>query len=342
MPVSSRPPDHDALMRIPRLVPTAAGVAAVTVLALVRLAAPDASAGTAAGTGAAADGVPPLTLSVPAQAYRTGCAGAPVTSTVSLPAGSTFTVRARIDGLPSAGTTGTVTRTGTATASPTTWTTAVPACLTVGRHSVTAVLTPTAPPPDAPDAPDAPLPAPVTVTAPFTVTPAPAAVTIAATPTRAVTGGRMTVKGAATWTDGRVRRALSGARVTLQYRAVGSATWRTFARPVAPRGAYSVAWTLPTRTSVDLRAGLTATPRTRAASSRLARVTRVAPPAPVPLVRYPSCAVLNARHPHGVGLPTARDRTSGTPVTTFLRNAALYRLNTGRDRDRDGIACERR
>ena len=36
------------------------------------------------------------------------------------------------------------------------------------------------------------------------------------------------------------------------------------------------------------------------------------------------------------------DHTSGTPVTTLVRDAATYRLNPGRDRDRDGIACEKR
>jgi hypothetical protein len=55
-------------------------------------------------------------------------------------------------------------------------------------------------------------------------------------------------------------------------------------------------------------------------------------------------------YPHGVGLPGARDRTSGTPVTTFVRSTVGYRMNDGRvrsrgqydlDRDNDGIACER-
>ena len=44
----------------------------------------------------------------------------------------------------------------------------------------------------------------------------------------------------------------------------------------------------------------------------------------------------------GVGLPGAADHTSGAPVTTFTRDAATYRLNTGRDRDKDKIACEKR
>jgi hypothetical protein len=41
----------------------------------------------------------------------------------------------------------------------------------------------------------------------------------------------------------------------------------------------------------------------------------------------------------------ARDKTSGTPVTSFKRSNALYntsmRNNKGLDRDKDGIACEK-
>ena len=57
--------------------------------------------------------------------------------------------------------------------------------------------------------------------------------------------------------------------------------------------------------------------------------------------RYATCKALNARYPHGVGLPGARDRTSGAPVTTFTRNRAVYLANIGRDRDKDKIACEK-
>lgn len=62
---------------------------------------------------------------------------------------------------------------------------------------------------------------------------------------------------------------------------------------------------------------------------------------------YPDCAHLTAHYPHGTGRPGAKDRTSGTPVTAFLPDAALYSRNDGGagehdlDRDNDGIACER-
>jgi Excalibur calcium-binding domain len=39
---------------------------------------------------------------------------------------------------------------------------------------------------------------------------------------------------------------------------------------------------------------------------------------------------------------SARDHTSGTPVTNFKRSAKLYRQNKGLDRDGDHIACEKR
>jgi uncharacterized protein YkwD len=72
---------------------------------------------------------------------------------------------------------------------------------------------------------------------------------------------------------------------------------------------------------------------------------------PIKLKSYKNCSALNNDYPHGVGLPDAVDSTSGTPVTNFLHNAALYRYNDGAndhpgekdlDRDNDGIACEQR
>jgi Excalibur calcium-binding domain len=57
--------------------------------------------------------------------------------------------------------------------------------------------------------------------------------------------------------------------------------------------------------------------------------------------KFPNCAALNKRFSHGVGLPGARDRTSGEPVTNFRRSRPLYRANRHLDRDRDRIACEK-
>jgi hypothetical protein len=57
---------------------------------------------------------------------------------------------------------------------------------------------------------------------------------------------------------------------------------------------------------------------------------------------YKNCTALNKVYPHGVGRVGARDKTSGTPVTNFKVSNSLYRANSGRDRDRDGVACEKR
>ncbi|MBD0861966.1 excalibur calcium-binding domain-containing protein [Gordonia sp. zg691] len=57
---------------------------------------------------------------------------------------------------------------------------------------------------------------------------------------------------------------------------------------------------------------------------------------------YANCSALNADYPHGVGEPGAVDSTSGTPVTGFTVDQALYDANDESDRDGDGIACEKR
>ncbi|WP_419216329.1 excalibur calcium-binding domain-containing protein [Gordonia sp. CPCC 205333] len=56
---------------------------------------------------------------------------------------------------------------------------------------------------------------------------------------------------------------------------------------------------------------------------------------------YSNCAALNGDYPHGVGKAGATDSTSGTPVTDFTVDNDLYSANTARDRDDDGIACEK-
>jgi Excalibur calcium-binding domain len=60
---------------------------------------------------------------------------------------------------------------------------------------------------------------------------------------------------------------------------------------------------------------------------------------------YKNCTAVNKKYPHGIGRAHAYDKTSGTPVTTFVRSDRLYRLamsyNAGLDRDKDGIACEK-
>ena len=68
-------------------------------------------------------------------------------------------------------------------------------------------------------------------------------------------------------------------------------------------------------------------------------------PAAIPAA-YKNCTALNKKYPHGLGRANARDKTSGTPVTTFKRSTKLYNLamshNKRLDGDKDGIACEKK
>jgi excalibur calcium-binding domain-containing protein len=61
---------------------------------------------------------------------------------------------------------------------------------------------------------------------------------------------------------------------------------------------------------------------------------------------YRNCGALNTKYPHGLGRANARDHPSGTPVTNFKRSTRLYKVaisyNRGLDRDKDGIACEKK
>jgi len=86
----------------------------------------------------------------------------------------------------------------------------------------------------------------------------------------------------------------------------------------------------------------------QAADAAAAQAVPTAPPAPAApstsIVAFANCAQLNGVYPHGVGRPGAVDQVSGgsAGVTTFDRDAAVYGANTGRDRDKDGVACEKK
>ncbi len=62
--------------------------------------------------------------------------------------------------------------------------------------------------------------------------------------------------------------------------------------------------------------------------------------------KFKNCTALNKVYKHGVGKSNAHDRTSGTPVTNFKHSTKLYKkiigYRKGLDRDKDGIACEKR
>lgn len=75
-----------------------------------------------------------------------------------------------------------------------------------------------------------------------------------------------------------------------------------------------------------------------------ASVMLAAPPSHAGSV-FENCTALNKKYPHGVGKKGAKDKTSGTPVTTFKRSTKLYKkamkANSRLDGDKDGIACEK-
>jgi hypothetical protein len=62
--------------------------------------------------------------------------------------------------------------------------------------------------------------------------------------------------------------------------------------------------------------------------------------------KFKNCTAMNKVYKHGVGKKGAKDHTSGKKVTNFKHDTALYkkiiRYRSGLDRDKDGIACEKR
>ena len=67
-------------------------------------------------------------------------------------------------------------------------------------------------------------------------------------------------------------------------------------------------------------------------------------PADAAATRYKNCTALNKNYKHGVAKKGARDKVKGStkPVTNFTVNTAVYNANTKLDRDKDGVACEKR
>jgi cytochrome c2 len=56
---------------------------------------------------------------------------------------------------------------------------------------------------------------------------------------------------------------------------------------------------------------------------------------------FANCTAMHRTYAHGVGRLHAHDHvTSGRPVTNFKHSNALYRANSGSDRDGDHVACE--
>ncbi|MBU2662779.1 excalibur calcium-binding domain-containing protein [Actinoplanes bogorensis] len=65
--------------------------------------------------------------------------------------------------------------------------------------------------------------------------------------------------------------------------------------------------------------------------------------APKP-VKYKNCTALNKVYKHGVAKLGGKDKVAkgAKPVTNFTVYTAVYKLNTKLDRDKDGVACEKK
>ncbi|MFI7079094.1 excalibur calcium-binding domain-containing protein [Micromonospora sp. NPDC049903] len=70
----------------------------------------------------------------------------------------------------------------------------------------------------------------------------------------------------------------------------------------------------------------------------------VVSPAQAAPTKFKNCTALNKKYRHGVGKKGARDKVRGRtkPVTNFTVSTAIYKANTKLDRDKDGVACEKR
>ncbi|RIV41282.1 excalibur calcium-binding domain-containing protein [Micromonospora radicis] len=70
----------------------------------------------------------------------------------------------------------------------------------------------------------------------------------------------------------------------------------------------------------------------------------VVSPAQAAAPKFKNCAAMHKKYKHGVGKKGARDKVRGKtkPVTNFKVSTAIYNANTKLDRDKDGVACEKR
>lgn len=121
---------------------------------------------------------------------------------------------------------------------------------------------------------------------------------------------------------------LAGASVDLERKYVGTTTWATIATATSDTSGRLNATTTATRDAAYRwhynGAGDNA-PTTGPAD----KVDVIEP------ARYASCVKLNRIYPAGVG------RKTSTQPGNWAHDTTTYRLNTARDRDHDGVACER-
>lgn len=69
-----------------------------------------------------------------------------------------------------------------------------------------------------------------------------------------------------------------------------------------------------------------------------------AAPAQAATPTYRNCTAMHKTYKHGVGRKGAKDkvRPGNKPVTNFKVSTPIYNKNKKLDRDKDGVACEKR
>lgn len=100
-------------------------------------------------------------------------------------------------------------------------------------------------------------------------------------------------------------------------------------------GTFGASWQASVPAAVPAASSATAPPAVVEASALAAKVK---------VKKYKNCKALNKKYKHGVGKTTAKDKVKGKskPVKNFKKSNALYNANKHLDRDRDGVACEKR
>lgn len=104
----------------------------------------------------------------------------------------------------------------------------------------------------------------------------------------------------------------------------------------------------PAAAAADASAGAAQVSATRIALTETGMAPRsVASQAkPVRIIAYRNCAALQKVYRHGVGKKGAVDKSSGrvktSRVKNFYVNTNLYAKNKKLDRDKDGVACEKK
>jgi hypothetical protein len=69
-------------------------------------------------------------------------------------------------------------------------------------------------------------------------------------------------------------------------------------------------------------------------------ITLASPAEAVKIKKFKNCTAMNKVYPHGVAKKGYSKTASGLTGDPFV-NTKLYNKNSGSDRDKDGVACEK-